>query len=571
MGTAPGVELPVPREALLELGLTEEEIDSALERAPKYLGATPWDADGAVFDVDAVRTVLGALGSLRHTKTRRWQGVPLSPEPWQVVWIIAPVFGWKYPRDHHDVELAGTRVVREVFIEIPRKNGKTTISTGLGLVLLAADGEPGAEVYSAAVDRTGATRILDDAKIMAQASPALRKRVRPLAGVIKHPRSNSIFRALSKIAETAHGLNVSGAVIDELHVHKRRDLLDAIITGTGARDQPLVIIITTADEGNEHTIYAEYHDRTEKAHKRIVRDPSHYGIIWAADERDDPFAEATLRKANPGYGVTVTGDYLRGEAEKARTTPSYLPTYLRLHLNIRRRSEAGLIELAHWDHINASQLLAETSLHGRPCWAGLDLSSTTDFTAAGLVIPDEDHGTFSFLAQFWVPEDNVERIEHACQVPLTSWISDGWVRTTPGNVVDYAAARAWIEQAARDFDLRDVGYDPWQATETTSELLKNDVPMTPVRQGAYSLSSPTKYLEKLVLTHRHRHGGNPVLRWHADCLAVKRDDNDNVKPIKPARDKSSKRIDGMAALINGLYVWQRRPVEDEVSSEMISY
>lgn len=562
MGTAPStdVDLPVPREALLQLGLSDQDIDSALERRPTVFGACPWEADGAEFDVDAAARVLKALSSLKHTKTRRWQGVPLRPDPWQIVWIIAPVFGWKYRRDHADPELAGTRVVREVFIEIPRKNGKTTLSTGLMLVLLTADGEPGAEVYSAAVDSKGARRILDDAKTMARVSPALRNRVKPLAGVLKYPKTNGVFLALSKLAEAAHGLNVSGAVIDELHVHKSRDLLDAIITGTGARDQPLVVIITTADEGNEHSIYAEYHDRTEKAAKRIVRDPSHYGVIWRASESDDPFAESTIASANPGAGTTVTWDYLRGQAEKARTTPSYLPTYLRLHLNIRKKSEAGLIRLKDWDHISAVQLLPD--LAGRPCWGGLDLSSTTDLTAAGLIFPDE-RGWFDVLVHFWVPKDNLERIAHACQVPMEQWLRDRWLSVTDGNVVDYRPVRKWIEDAQKRYDLQQVGYDPWNATETVNELMESGVDMVPVRQGYASMSSPTKLLEKLVLQHAIHHGGNPVLRWNADCLAVARDKSDNIKPVKPERDRSKKRIDGMITIINGLYCWQRRPVEEQ--------
>jgi phage terminase large subunit-like protein len=569
MGTPPSTDfLPVPREALHELGLTDEEIESASERRPEYLGASPWEAEHAQFDVAAADKALRALRALKHTKTRRWQGVPLAPDPWQVVWVIAPVFGWKYRRDHPDPELAGTRVVREVFIEIPRKNGKTTISTGLMLVLLTADGEPGAEVYSAAVDHKGAARILEDAKLMALTSPALRGRVKVQAGVIKYPKTAGIFRALSKVAEAAHGLNVSGAVIDELHVHRRRDLVDAIVTGTGARDQPLVFIITTADEGGEHTIYAEYHERTEKAAKRIIRDHSHYGIIWAADETDDPFADSTIAKANPGAGTTVSWDYLRTQAEKAKTTPSYLNTYLRLHLNIRKKSEAGLIRMGDWDHISSVQLIDLEALEGRPCWGGLDLSATTDLTAAGLIFPNEG-GWFDVLVQFWLPEDNLEKLEHTCQVPLARWAEQGWIHTTEGNVVDYRPVRKWLTDHAARFSLQQVGYDPWNATETVNELTEDGIEMVPVRQGYGSMSSPTKLLEKLIIRHAIRHGGNPVLRWNADCLVVKRDPADNVKPVKPDRDRSTKRIDGMITLVNGLYCWQRRPAE-EAAPEPVS-
>ena len=567
-------DLPVPREGLLELGLTDAEIDDAAGKRPAVVGGCPGDADGAVFSPAAVAKVLSALRALRHTKTRRWKSKPLDPEPWQIVWVIAPVFGWLYAGDHDDQELAGTRVVREAFIEVPRKNGKTTLSTGLLIVLLCADGEPGAEVYSAAVDKAGALRILDDAKTMIRSSPQLLKLVGAKnlqKDLIRYPRNGGIMRALSKVAEASHGLNVHASVIDELHVHKRRDLLDTILTGTGARDQPLSIIITTADEGDEHSIYAEYHDRTEQIAGGVKKDPSHYGVIWRADEADDPFADATIAKANPGAGTTVTWDYLRGEAEKARTTPSYLPTYLRLHLNIRAKSTAGLLKMADWNAQPAIQQVVPEDLAGRLAFGGLDLSSTTDFTAATLWFPDDPKDESAggiVLPAIWVPEERVEALEHLCQVPLSRWIDEGWMFTTEGNVVDYAEVRRHLTRwRDRDgFVIQQVGYDPWNATETVTELQDDGWDMVPVRQGYGSLSAPTKLLERRAAQHLVQHGGHPVLRWMADSLHVRRDENDNVRPVKPDRQESAKRIDAMVALVMALFCWQRyeAPAEPRV-------
>lgn len=558
-------DLPVPYDALLELGLTDDEIASAAQRRPAVVGGFPGSAAHAQFSTAAVARTLKALRALRHTKTRRWKGKPLDPDPWQIVWIIAPVFGWVYADDHPDVELAGTRVVREAYVEIPRKNGKTSLSTGLLIVLLAADGEPGAEVYSAAVDKSGANRILDDAKTMIRASPHLLRKVGAKnlqAGLIRYPPTGSFMRALSKVAEAAHGLNVHAGVIDELHVHKSRDLLDAIITGTGARDQPLIIIITTADEGDEHSIYAEYHDRTEQIAGGVKADPSHYGVIWRAAVEDDPFADETIAKANPGAGTTVTWDYLRGEAEKAKTTPSYLPTYLRLHLNVRAKGAAGMIRMSDWNAQPAMQMVVPSQLDGRLAFGGLDLSSTTDFTAATLFFPDEpgqeDSGGV-VLPALWVPEERLDDLEHLCQVPLTRWVDEGWLFTTEGNVVDYAQVRRHLTQwrDRHGFVIHQVGYDPWNATETVNELQDDGWDMVPVRQGYGSLSAPTKLLERRVAQQRLVHGGHPVLRWMADSLHVRSDDNDNVRPVKPDRHRSAKRIDGMVALINALFCWQR--------------
>lgn len=547
------VRPPVPVEALAELGLTEEEIAGALERAPQIRGIRPWEALNAEFRVDRAEKALKALRALRHTKTRRWGGRPLDPDPWQIVWIVAPIFGWCHPD--------GTRVVREVFIEIPRKNGKTTLSTGLALVLLCADGEPGAEVYAAAVDKTQASRILDDAKAMVRGSPALLRRVGAKnlqRGLIRYPTTNGILRPLSKIAEAAHGLNVHGGIIDELHVHKSRDLLDAIVTGTGSRDQPLVIVITTADEGDEHSIYAEWHGRAEQQHGRVINDPTFYGLIWRADDDADPFDLAVIKAANPGYGTSLNPDIVAGEVTKAQTTPSYLPTYKRLRLNIRAKSTAGLIDMSDWGAQPCVQL--HPDLTGRLCYGGFDLSSTTDFTAAGLLFPPDDpddpDAMWDYLVQAWVPEDRLDELERLCRVPLARWRRDGWLSATEGDVVDYRPLRKWLTDAADTYDLAWVGYDRWNAGDTGNELTDAGLLLEPVGQGYASLSAPTKQLDRLVRQHRIRHAGNPALRWMADSLHVKRDDNDNVRPVKPDRERSAKRIDGMVPMLIGLFGWQ---------------
>ncbi|WP_254392875.1 terminase large subunit domain-containing protein, partial [Streptomyces buecherae] len=226
--------LPVPYGALLELGVTPEEISAAHASRPLVVATQTKDAPGAYFDVPSARRALDAVQSFRHTKGR-WGSTPLKLDPWQVVWVIAPIFGWLA----YDPELGrAVRVIRSAWIEVPRKNGKSTLSSGIGLVLLLADREIGAEVYAAAGSLPQAERVFDDAKRMALTSRAARGRVEVLRGLIRVPRTGGVFRALSKIAETAHGLNVSGAIVDEVHVHKRRDLIDAIETGTGARDQP---------------------------------------------------------------------------------------------------------------------------------------------------------------------------------------------------------------------------------------------------------------------------------------------------------------------------------------------
>jgi phage terminase large subunit-like protein len=561
------INLPVPREALLELGLTKDQVAEAERARPLIVACQADRVEGAWFDVERVRKKLAALAQFRHTKGR-WAGRRLrlgeGLDPWQIVWIIAPVFGWV----RYDEEIdAIVRVIRAVWIEVPRKAGKSTISSGIGNTLLLADGEIGAEVYAAAGDKLQARRVFDDAKKMCLTSPHARKRVRALADVVVDNKAGGVFRVLSKVAEAAHGLNVSGAVIDEVHVHKRRDLIDAIETGTGARDQPLVIFITTADEATEGSIYDEKHNYTRKVADGIVEDPSHYGVIWAAEPTDDPFDEATWRKANPGLGVSPTLSYLRKEANKARTTPSYFPTFCRLHLNRRMRDQARLIDLRQWDACAGIVDLAR--LKGRPAWGGLDLSAVRDLTAWWLGVESPSPGVeLEMLWHYFVPEDRVEDLERHLQVPLSRWVAEGWVTATEGNVIDYAKVRDVALADCRVVDIRRISYDRMFAGQMVQELDAElrGVEVVPVAQTYAGQSPAIKELQRLlgvtekgVEAGKIRHSGDPVTRWMASVVETKSDGQDNLRLVKPERDKSQARIDGIAAMTTGLDGYLRRP------------
>jgi phage terminase large subunit-like protein len=553
-------DLPVPREALLQLGLTEEQIAEAEAACPLVVAFQADQVPGAYFDVERVRRALRALAAFKHTKGR-WAGLPLrlgqGLAPWQVVWFIAPVFGWVVYDEEVD---AVVRVIRTAWIEIPRKNGKSTISSGLANVLLLADGEIGAEVYAAAGDRTQAGRVFEDAKRMCLTSRKARSKVRALADVITVLATGGIFRALSKVAEAAHGLNVSGAVIDEVHVHRSRHLVDAIETGTGARSQPLIIFITTADEATEGSIYDEKHGYTEKVANRIVDDPTHYGVIWAAEETDDPFAQETWRKANPNLGVSPSLSYLVKEANKARNTPSYFPTFCRLHLNRRMRSQTRLIDLRQWDAVAGPVDLA--AVKGRRAWGGLDLSAVTDFTAWWMGVESSQSGVeLELFWRFYVPEERVDDLERHLQVPLRRWIDDGWVRATEGGVVDYVAIQDDVILDCAKVDMQRISYDRMFAGQMVQEIdtaLKG-VQVVPVAQTFLGQSPSIKELQRHLGNRTIRHGGNPVARWMASVVEAKHDGQDNQRLVKPDRQKSQARIDGISALVTGLDGYLRRP------------
>lgn len=567
MKTIPSTDLlPVPRDALLELGLTEEQIDEAIVRRPLVVAFQADQHPDAWFDVDRARKALRAIGAFKHTKGR-WAGVSMrlgeGLDPWQVVWVLAPIFGWVY----YDAEIDRVvRVVRSAWIEIPRKNGKSTFASGISGVLLLADGEAGAEVYNAAGSTLQAGRVFEDAKRMLLTSPAARKRVQPLKDVVRVPANGSILRVLSRVAETAHGLNVSGGIVDEVHTLRlRRALVEAIETGTGARDQPLIIFITTADEAEEGTIYDEKHNYTRNVANEIVKDPGHYGVIWAADKDDDPFVEATWAKANPGLGKSPTLAYMRREAQKAQTTPTYLPTFLRLSLNRREREQVKWLDLNKWDALDGA--VDRAGLRGRRAWGGLDLSAVSDFTAWSVWVESNVPGAqYDLLTRIWIPAERLDDLEQKIQVPIRQWVDEGWIELTEGDVIDYRAIKAAVIGDCRHLDMQRVSYDRMFAGQMVQELDAElmGVEIMPVAQTFVGLSPACKELERLLGSRAFRHGANPVLRWMASVVEVKNDGQDNIRPVKPDRRKSSTRIDGIQAAVTALDGIVRQPGEHEL-------
>ncbi|MDW4900656.1 terminase TerL endonuclease subunit [Streptomyces californicus] len=522
---------------------------------PKVITPSPGEAPGAVFDPARVDRVLRSFHLLRHTQGK-WAGKPLDPDPWQVAYILAPVFGWVRWDDEAD---GYVRIVRKLYVDVPRRNGKTTLSGGIAVYLMAADGEPGAQVYAAATSEKQARFTFDPIRQIAERAPALKGHVKPFTKKITHPASGSYFTVVSSVAEAMHGANVHGGIIDELHVHKSPDLVETIETGTGSRRQPLVATITTADDGKQESIYDRKRQYIEQLARRALHDPDTYGVIWGADETDDPFAESTMRKANPGYGVSPSAAYLRGAAAEAKQSPADLSKYLRLHLGIRTKQSTRFLRMEDWD-ANAG-MVDEQQLAGRECWGGLDLASTSDLCALCWLFPDDETGTIDALWRFWTPEDNLRALDKRTAGAATRWVREGWLVATPGNVADYDFIREQIRRDRDLFRVRSLGYDPWNASQLTNDLISERAPMVKVRQGFLTMSPSLKAIQRLVLQGTPeapalRHGGHPVVRWCVDNLAVAMDPAGNVKPDKA---NSGDKIDGVSALATGMSEILARP------------
>jgi phage terminase large subunit-like protein len=530
------------------------------EHGPTLLTPLPV-GPGVVYAPKRVERVVRALSRLQQIKGT-WARRPLQLFDWQFVYEIAAPFGL-IDRD------SGFRVIRTLYVEKPRKNGKSTECSGLGLYLAFADGEEGAEVYAAAKDKTQAKIVFEPSRVMAERSPELRKKLGPRGitkGYLQNPTTTSIYRPLAAdLGGNLHGLNVHGGIIDELHVHRTPDTVDAIETGTGSRSQPLIIIITTADDGRTGSVYDTKRSYVEKLCSGVIVDPSFYGVVFSATEEQlegDPFSIEALRQANPGMGYTVTEEYLLGKAREARNSPEQLNRYLRLHLGKRTKNTIAWLTAEQWDR--SAGMVTPEDFHGRAAYLGYDLSSTTDFTAAVWLAPvetDDERFPFRYLVWclVWIPEARVAALEAMTQAPLSKWIREGWIRTTEGNVVDYQKFRADLsaETERLGCTVPEIAYDPWNATETAMELQNAGHTMIPTRQGYLSLNAATKEVTRLVIGSTPErpllvHGGNPVLRWMATCAELMQDPAGNVKPVKPDTRKSANRIDGMAALVNAM-------------------
>jgi phage terminase large subunit-like protein len=511
---------------------------------PRFLTPDASVVPGAMFDPARVDRVLQALSLLRHTQGK-WAGRPLRPDPWQVAYIIAPVFGWVRQNDDGDI----VRVVRSLYVDIPRKNGKTSIAGGLAVYLTCADDEPGAQVLAVAAGKDQARYCFDPIKALAEKSPALAPYCRPTASRVVHVPTSSYFAVVSSLADLLHGANVHGAIIDELHIHKTPDVVEAVETGTGSRRQPLVITITTADDGRQGTIYARKRERIEQLARGALTDPSVYGVVWAADpeaEGYDPFDEATWAVANPGYGISPTREYLRSAAAEAQQSPAQLAIFLRLHLGIRTKQQTKYLDLGAWDANQAA--LDEAALAGRQCFGGLDLASTSDLCALCWDFPDWEGG-HEAIWRLWAPEAALQALDRRTAGQASVWVRDGWLTLTEGNVVDYGHIRQQVNRDRAAFLVRGIAYDRWNATQLVTDLMGDGATMIPAGQGFSAMNGPTKELQRLLLDGRYRHGPNACLRWQVDNFAVEMDASGNVKPSKA---KAGDKIDGLVASVMAL-------------------
>ena len=504
---------------------------------------------------------------LRHTADE-WFGKPFALAPWQEE-ALTEIFG--------QLDDEGNRRIKMAYFEVPKKAGKTEWAAGLVLFVLAADPNPGCQVYGAAAATRQAMNVYRAACKMVEQSKLLKKRLRVLRGtnrIVRRDDPDSFYAAVAADGDLSDGVNPAFVIADELHRWRTRKQLenwDVLSLGGIARRQPLTIAITTAGVQNESPLAWRLHEKTRRIEDGVVQDPSFLGRIYGAEGKDDWSAETTWIKANPS--LRQNGGFLdiariREQYEASLSDPESQRAFRRYYLNIWDQKEYRAIDLAKWDASRGSWAAAGLLPKGseerarrlpdelmarfrrRPCWAGVDLSMTTDLTAVAFVFPCDDDG-YDVLPFFWIPEDGIRKRELRDGMPYRSWVSQGFIESSAGNVIDYRDVKARLEWGAQIFDLKEIGFDPWNSRQLSVTLGEEGYSCVEIRQGVAILSEPSKKLLELVTSGKLYHGGHPVLRWNASCVTAK-EQNDNLMFTKPERSKNASRIDGIAATVNAL-------------------
>lgn len=507
----------------------------------------PW-----VFDPDRAARPCEFIELLPHIKGK-WarEGRRIQLEPWQC-FMLTTVFGWI----HRDT---GLRRFLEFYEEVPRKNAKSTIGSGLLLFMLSADGEHGAECYTAATTRDQARIVFDDARAMAERTPDLRTYL----GVAIMQHSLTVAHTASKAAplaaegSTLDGLNVHFALLDELHAHKTRAVYDVIDTARGAREQSLLGTITTAGTDRSGICY-ERRTHLTKILERVVRDDRVFGVIYSIDDNDDPFDPAVWAKANPNYGVSVMPDDLAAAAKKAEAMPSALNNFLTKRLNVWVSGESPWMDMRAWDRCGELALRDLTPYHGAKAWIGLDLAQKKDFAALSLVFEAD------FLVPgpdgVYVPERkwcvctrlylNELAIQESGNAHLSGWARQGYVQVTDGDITDFDVVADDLRQLCRNFDVQEIAFDPALSMYFAGKLIEEGLPLVEITQRALFFTPPLIQVENLVLEKKLRHDGNPVMTWMVSNLVVKVSKFNELRA--PTKERPENKIDGPIAMLMAL-------------------
>lgn len=468
-----------------------------------------------------------------------WAGKPFNPLPYQEQ-MIRGIFDPLTPE--------GLRRIRNALLFWPRKQGKSATCAGLSLYMLYND-EIGGQVVVAANSRDQAALLFSTAADMVEASPILAARsvVSRAQKKITDKVSRSTFRAIAAESGTAHGLDLTCWIYDELHAAPNRELFDVLSTATGARRQPLGITISTAGF-DKLSVLGELYTHAKRCLENPSIDPAFHVSIFEAEDADPWDSETTWRKANPALGVFRSLEEMQILAARAKQIPSLVDAFKRLYLNQWTAAERTWLDMTAWDACSDS--IPDSELEGCPACGGLDLSSTTDLTAFVLLF--DYNGRLYVRHWAWIPAEGLREREARDRVPYGRWAAEGRITLTPGAAVDYDFVVHKVIEVAQRYNVRMVNFDRWGAAQVVQQLQNAGIEVSQMGQGFNSMNAPCKELERAVISGRLAHGGCPMLRWEASCCSIASDPAGNIKICKPNRMKYAKRVDSVVALVMAL-------------------
>jgi phage terminase large subunit-like protein len=493
--------------------------------------------DGYTYDHEAASKIVLFIENYCVHVEGKLMGHPFLLEDWQKVYLMT-LFGWKNPD--------GTRRFRKTYLEIPRKNGKSTMAAVIALYMLLCDNEGAAQVYSAAADAEQAKIVFNMAKKMVALNPKLASMVDPkIKSVVSVPSSFSVYKSLSSAPKGKHGFNAHCVIVDEYHAHPDDKLYEALATSVGTREQPMIVVITTAGYDKTSPCYhmSEY---AKKVASGSLENSTFFPVLFGIDEGDAWDDEAAWAKANPNLDVTIDAQFLKAQLEEAKAMPSYENSFKQLYLNIWTSQHSRWISDEAW--MDCKQPLDIEQYAGRECFAGLDLASTGDLTALSLVFPEPD-GSFATFPFFWVPEETLTKRRRQEDSAFRDWVSEGHLMTTPGDVTDYDFIRTYIHGLADKFQIKEVAADPWNAQQIMTQFVNDGLNVVKFRQGFITMSPACKEFERVVIGKLIKHNGHPVLRWNMSNIELSRDAADNIKINKA---KSQDRVDGAVSTVMAL-------------------
>jgi phage terminase large subunit-like protein len=514
--------------------LTGEYERLAVERHTKDL--TEGIDRGLFFDKKSGNKALRWFSFLRHSKGSKFVGKEFELSGWEA-FIIWSLFGWK--------RAGGKRRFRKAYVSVAKKNGKTAFAAGIALFMLKADGEPRSEVYSGATKYAQACLSFDEAKAMIRTSPGLSGVFTSFAHSIFEEMSGSFFQPLASDSEKQDGLNPHFVIIDEYHAHKTNELVDNLQSGMAAREQPLMMKITTAGFNRFSPCFDE-----EKVCKQILQgilqQDDMFAIIFSIDEKDNWEDPACWPKANPNLNVSVNRSFLDDEYKEAMNNSRKIVNFQTKNLNMWVDSATGWIRHKDWKECNFGLNIKD--FEGMECYGGLDLAAHEDFNCFTLIFNDEINDRVAIFLWSWIPESRTN--EKRERVDYRSWVRDKWIITTPGNVIDIDQQVHDILAICKRFDVKSIGFDPHRAYHGVVQALQaEDIKMNEFRQRTVDFDAPTRELEKLVLSRKLNHGGNPVLAWMVSNVGIMEDTSGNIKASK---GRSSEKIDGVISTIMAL-------------------